>query len=141
MDANSMTTIEPAEAQALMATVVDWAKYDGMRVSSSSGPEIYLAMWGALHYIPNPATFESVFRDWSGVVRNDYLVDTMPRSSSLSDGSFIASAAGARAQYFVTLRNKLWIPDPATVARFNFAPPVSLPPLALALIPTGPNVS
>lgn len=134
-------TLAAGAAEAMLKSAVDWTQYDGLRVASHSTSAIYLAMWGQLHWIPNPATFNSIFKDWNGIVNSDYLVDNMPKGPALATGSFIANSAPAPAWYFVTLGRKLHIPNPATVTRFNFRSPVSIPPLALDYIPTGPDVT
>lgn len=134
-------TLDSAAAQKLLAGAVDWTQYDGLRVASHSSGAIYLVMWGQLHWIPNPPTFNTVFKDWSGIVNSDYIVDNMPRGPALAVDSLIAIGAGSPAQYLVTFGKKLWIPNPATVAKFNFHAPVTIPHLVLDYVPTGPNVT
>lgn len=141
MSVDISDTIDAVAAEALLGKAVDWKQYDGLRVTSHTSGAVYLVMWGQLHWIPDPATFNSVFKDWNGIVNSDYIVDNMPKALSLAPGSFIAISGASPAWYFVTLGKKLHIPDPATVNRFNFRSPISLPHLALDYIPTGPNVT
>ena len=129
-------------AQALLAGTINWKQYDGSRIASNaSGGAVYLAMRGQLFAIPDGATFNTVFNNWNNIIISDYLVAEMPRGPALSSGSFTAVSVTSPAQYLVTLGKKLWIPDPATVTRFNFRGPVTIPHLALDYIPTGANVS
>jgi hypothetical protein len=141
MSVDISDTIDAVAAEALLANVVDWKQYDGLRVAAHTTSAICLVMWGELHWIPDPATFNSLFKDWSGIINSDYIVDNMPKGLALAAGSFIAISGASPAWYFVTLGKKLHIPDPATVNRFNFRSPISLPHLALDYIPTGPNVT
>jgi hypothetical protein len=134
-------TLDAGAAEALLSSAVNWKQYDGLRVATHTTSAIYLVMWGELHWIPDPATFNSIFKDWDGIVNSDYIVDNMPKGLALAPGSFIAISGASPSWYFVTLGRKLHIPDPATVGRFNFRSPVSIPHLALDYIPTGPNVT
>ena len=141
MSVDISDTIDAVAAEALLTSAVNWKQYDGLRVAAHTTSAIYLVMWGELHWIPDPATFNSIFKDWSGIINSDYIVDNMPKGLALAAGSFIAISGASPAWYFVTLGKKLHIPDPATVNRFNFRSPISLPHLALDYIPTGPNVT
>ncbi|MDD1450626.1 hypothetical protein NHF48_005940 [Sphingomonas sp. H160509] len=141
MSVDISDTIDAVAAEALLTSAVNWKQYDGLRVAAHTTSAIYLVMWGELHWIPDPATFNSLFKDWSGIINSDYIVDNMPKGLALAAGSFIAISGASPAWYFVTLGKKLHIPDPATVNRFNFRSPISLPHLALDYIPTGPNVT
>lgn len=141
MTIDTSNIIGPDAAQALLAGAVDWTQYDGMRVASHTSAAVYLAIWGQLSWIPDEATFNSLFADWSGIVNSDYLVDNMPHASPLANDSFIGISAASPAEYLVTFGKKFHIPDQATVSRFNFRGPVSVPHLALDYIPTGQDVS
>ena len=86
MSVDISDTIDAGAAEALLANVVDWKQYDGLRVTSHTSGAVYLVMWGQLHWIPDPATFNSVFKDWNGIVNSDYIVDNMPKALSLAPG-------------------------------------------------------
>ena len=142
MTTDTNTLMAPRAAQDLMAAAVDWTQYDGNRVTSNaSHGAVYIAMWGQLFAIPDGDTFNSMFNNWDGILNSDYLVDNMPRGAPLASGSFIALGSRSPAQYLVTFGQKLHIPDPATVSRFNFRGPTGIPQLAVDYIPTGRSVT
>ncbi|QNA83640.1 hypothetical protein G4G27_06235 [Sphingomonas sp. So64.6b] len=128
-------------AQATLTDAVDWKQYDGMRIVKSTASSIYLVMWGQLHWIPDPGTFNSVFRDWNGIVTSDYLTNSIPMGTALSDLSFIGISGGSPAQYLVSMNAKHLIPTPAVANAFNFHSPVKVPVLALQYIPSWRDVS
>ncbi len=142
MTTDISTIMAPKAAQDLLAAAVDWTQYDGNRITShSSGGAVYLAMWGQLFAIPDGDTFNSMFNNWDGILNSDYLVDNMPRGVPFASGSFIAIGARSAAQYLVTFGQKLHIPDPATVSKFNFRGPTKIPQLAIDYIQNGRSIS
>jgi hypothetical protein len=49
MSVDISDTIDAVAAEALLANVVDWKQYDGLRVTSHTSGAVYLVMWGQLH--------------------------------------------------------------------------------------------
>ena len=141
MTIDTSSVMDPGAAQEILAAAVDWTQYDGNRVTSHGTGAIYLAMWGQLFPIPDGDTFNSVFNNWDNILNSDYLVDNMPHGAPLASGSLIAVGSRSNAQYLVTFGQKLHIPDPATVSRFNFRGPTGIPQLAVNYIPTGRSVT
>lgn len=141
MTIDTSSVMDPGAAQEILAAAVDWTQYDGNRVTSHGTGAIYLAMWGQLFPIPDGDTFNSVFNNWDNILNSDYLVDNMPHGAPLASGSLIAAGSRSNAQYLVTFGQKLHIPDPATVSRFNFRGPTGIPQLAVNYIPTGRSVT
>lgn len=143
MNASTKTqTRNPAavsEGQAKEA-FVDWRKYDGERVVSSTGGAIYLILNGQLRWIPDPTTYNNLFTTWNGVIQDDYLVDNVPMGPPLSSGALLARGAATDPQYLVTNGQKCWIPSPTVVTKFSFKQATAYPQVMVDYIPTGENV-
>ena len=116
------TTSTPASAtdvQRAYESAGDWTKYDGERVKGSNSAPYYLIVLGQLRWIPDPTTYNNLFKDWNGVMVNDYLVDNVPLGLALTSGAVLAKGSGAP-EYLVTNGQKLWIPSPAVFGQFYF---------------------
>ena len=131
--------IAVSEGQA-KESFVDWTKYDGERVVSSTGGAIYLVMNGQLRWIPDVATYNDLFTTWNGINQDDYLVDNVPMGTPLSSGALLARGAASAPQYLVTNGQKCWIPSPAVLTQFNFKQATAYPQIMVDYIPTGANV-
>jgi hypothetical protein len=121
--------------------LTNWGKYDGERVTASTGGAIYLVMHGLLRLIPDPTTYNNLFKTWNGVVVSDYLVDNIPSGPALTSGAVLAKGSSP-AIYLVTNNQKLWIPDPATFEKFSFngSKVNTVADVIINFVPTGPNV-
>jgi len=106
------------------ARVAPNTEYDGYRVKSNDGPEIYLVLFGSRRWIPNPTTYNNLFRDWNGILsfnsRSD-LDNTIPQGPWLTDGAVLAKGESFAPVYLVTNGHKLWVTAPATMDKYNFA--------------------
>lgn len=120
---------------------VDWTKYDGDRVvSSTPGSKIYLILNGELRYIPNPDTYNNLFGSWSGILVSDYLVDSVPTGPALSNNAMIVRGSSEPQAYLVTNNVKQWIPSMKTFEKFAFKQPTVIPQIVIDYVPTGPNI-
>jgi hypothetical protein len=91
----------------------------GLRLTPLQGGPIYVVNpEGFLLWIPNPSTYNSLFRDWSGV----YRVDTanMSIGAALSDGAILAKGSLSAKVYLVSNGRKRWITSPATMDKYYF---------------------
>lgn len=131
-----------SENQVKESFAVDWRKYDGERVTASTGGPIYLVLNGQLQWIPNPETYNNLFASWNGVVVSDYLVDNVPRGPALTSGAVLARGNAAAPEYLVSNGTKQWIPDPATFNKFAFnaGKVVTVPQIVIDYVPSGRNV-
>jgi hypothetical protein len=121
---------------------IDWKKYDGERVKGSNSAPIYLMLNGELRWIPDPTTYNNLFKDWNGVNVNDYLVDNAPHGAALTSGAVLAIGLGTAPIYLVTNGQKLWIPNPAVFNQFYFnqGRVVVVPDVVISSVPQGVNV-
>src|SRR4051794_37367351 len=86
---------------------VNWTQYDGERVIGSKGGAVYLALNGQLCWIPDPTTYNNLFKDWNGIVVNDYLINNMPHGATLTSGAVLAQATGTAPVYLATNNMKM----------------------------------
>lgn len=115
----------------------------GLRVKTPNQPQIYLIdPDGYRRWIPNPQTYNNLFRDWNGVVI-DININEISESAPLTDGAILARPQGAAPVYLVSNGIKRWITSPAVMDKyyFNWATVYQLPHVSLDFIPTGPNWS
>ncbi|HWW03931.1 hypothetical protein [Collimonas sp.] len=136
----NLTIASESQVQEALA-LVDWEKYDGERITASTGGAIYLVMNGLRHLIPNPTTYNNLFSTWGGVVVSDYLVDSIPSGPPLTSGAVLAKGSPSNI-YLVTNNQKLWIPNPATFEKFSFSSNkvVTVPDVIINAVQAGPNV-
>lgn len=140
MTVDISTVANSVDVQKSFTSDVSWRKYDGLRVKGSDSGAIYLVINGILRWIPNEATYNSVFSNWSNIVVSDYLVNSVPSGEPLSNGSVLVKDATHAAIYLVTLGCKMWVPNPATMEKFSFASPKIVPSVVIQFLRSGPDV-
>jgi hypothetical protein len=92
---------------------------NGRRVQNHGENEIYLVEDGFKRHIPDPQTYDSLFRDWNGIL-HDVNVHTIETGSPIPSGSQVAQAHGEDAVYFVDGYVKHHIASPEAMDRFHF---------------------
>jgi len=120
-----------------------WPRPDlsGLRVKSPNTAPIYLVdPEGYRRWIPNPATYNNLFRDWTGVAV-DLGTNLISARPALDDGAFLARAPGTAPVYLVSNGVKRWVVSPATMDKywFDWNKVRAVPAPALNSIPTGPS--
>ncbi len=114
----------------------------GLRLTPLTGGPIYLVNpEGLLQWIPNPNTYNNLFRDWNGVYRVD--TATMPIGTALSDGAILVKGNASAAVYLVSNSRKRWITSPAAMDKyyFNWNHVYVVPQILVNSILTGNNWS
>lgn len=114
----------------------------GMRLMPLAGGPIYLVNpEGMLQWIPNPATYNNLFRDWNGVFRVD--IANMAIGSALSDGAVLAKGHASSAVYVISNGKKRWVTSPAAMDKyhFNWNHVYVVPQVLINGIPTGASWS
>lgn len=113
----------------------------GLRLRLPQRPEIYLIdPEGFRHWIPDPYTYNRLFRNWSGIYEDPSLFD-IADGGPLSHGSTLIRADGTAPVYFVSRHTKRWVTSPAVMNKCNFKWPVGgdvVAPAVADAIPTGP---
>lgn len=115
---------------------------NGLRVKLPGRPEIYLIDQGYRRWIPNPATFNNLFRNWNGIVE-EISITSIPTSQNISSGAILARAYGTAPVYLVDQGLKRWITSPAAMDRYNFSweRVYEVPSILLNSIPSGANIN
>ncbi|MBT2382167.1 hypothetical protein [Streptomyces sp. ISL-11] len=115
---------------------------NGQRLKGVNSPAIYLVLDGRRRWIPNPATYNNLFRDWNGI-QTVIDIGSIDDGGQLSDGAFLGKAANDPAVYLISNGVKRWITSPAAMDKYHFAwnKIASVNPLALSSIPTGASIS
>jgi hypothetical protein len=115
----------------------------GLRLKAPNAAPIYLVdPDGFLRWIPDPVTYNNLFRDWNGVVISTD-IPTIARGLDLTSGAVLALAAGSAPIYIVSNGHKRWITSPATMDKYYFSwnTVVQIPHVLVDFIPTGPSWS
>jgi len=110
----------------------------GLRLMHLTGPAIYLVNpEGFLQWIPNPPTYNNLFRDWNGVYKVD--ISNMAKGTALSDGAILARGNASAPVYLVSNGRKRWISSPAAMDKyyFNWGHVYVVPQILTNSIPTG----
>ncbi|MGK5732146.1 hypothetical protein [Streptomyces sp. URMC 124] len=115
---------------------------NGARLKGVNSPAVYLILDGKRRWIPNPATYNNLFRNWNGI---QTVVDiaAIDDGGQLSDGAILAKSPDGPAVYLVSNGVKRWITSPAAMDKyyFDWNKIVSVSPVALNAIPTGAAIS
>jgi hypothetical protein len=115
----------------------------GLRLKAPNDAAIYLVdPQGFLRWIPDPTTYNNLFRDWNGVI-SSLDIPNISRGPNLTSGAVLATGAGTAPVYLVTNGAKDWITSPAVMDKyyFNWNTVVQAPNVLVEFIPTGPSWS
>jgi hypothetical protein len=114
---------------------------NGLRLKSPAAPAIYLVLDGFRRWIPDPDTYNNLFRDWNGVIV-DIDIDSVPEGSSLTSGAVLARPIGMAPVYLVSNSAKRWVTSPAAMDKYYFAwnRIIEVPHVLLDSIPEGPPI-
>ncbi len=115
---------------------------NGWRVKMPNSPRVYLVDQGYRRWIPNPETYNNLFRDWNGI-REFIDVNTIPEGLPIANGAILARPAGGPAVYFLDAGVKRWVTSPDAMDRyhFNWNRVYSVPPIVLQNISDGPAIN
>lgn len=125
-----------------LALAVPRPDLNGVRLKGPANPAIYVVIDGYRRWIPNPATYNNLFRDWNGVLVVSNLPD-IAEAEPLSSGAVLARPAGMAPVYLVSNGVKRWITAPSVMDKyyFDWSKVQSLPITVVNSIPTGSNIS
>jgi hypothetical protein len=92
----------------------------GLRLRLPQQPAIYLVdPEGFRHWIPDPYTYNRIFRDWSGIFDDPSLND-IADGGALTHGSSVIRADGTAPVYFISNKTKRWVTSPTVMDKCNF---------------------
>ncbi len=114
---------------------------NGSLLTPPNGGPVYTVIWGFLHWIPDPTTFNNLFRSWNDIVKSTDL-PSIPQFPPLTSGALLIQAAGQAPVYLLTNGLKNWITSPAAMDKyhFNWGRILVLPPVVVNAIPTGSHI-
>ncbi len=97
---------------------------------------------GYRRWIPNPATYNNLFRDWNGI-REDTGVGDIPVGAPITDGAVLVRGLGTAPIYLVDAGAKRWIASPAAMDKyyFSWARVYQVPPILVWYIANGSTIS
>lgn len=115
---------------------------NGARLKGAGSPAVHLILDGKRRWIPNPNTYNNLFRNWNGI-QTVIDIGSIDDGGQLSDGAILAKSPNDPAVYLVSNGIKRWITSPAAMDKyyFDWNKIVSLSPVALNSIPTGGSIS
>ncbi|CUI07014.1 hypothetical protein [Massilia antarctica] len=115
---------------------------DGLRMQFPGAPAIYLIDQGVKRHIPDPDTYDKLFRDWNGVVQDPHLND-IDTGTPLSHGAVLAQAFGDAAVYLIDNGVKRHIASPETMDRyyFDWNKIQHVAPILIRSIQNGPTIA
>lgn len=115
---------------------------NGLRVRPPQGPAVFLVDRGDRRWIPNPETYNNLFRDWNGTI-TDLDADQIPQAAQLDDGAILIRGAGQAPVYLTDQGRKRWVTSPAAMDKyyFDWNKIVEVPPIVVNSIPDGDPIS
>ncbi|MGW2188495.1 hypothetical protein [Streptomyces sp. NPDC001719] len=115
---------------------------NGRRLKGFDSPAIYLILDGKRRWIPNPNTYNNLFRGWDGV-QSVVDINSIDDGGQLSDGAILGKSPNAPEVYLISNGLKRWITSPAAMDKYDFAwnKIVNLSPVAIGAIPNGAPIS
>jgi len=111
---------------------------NGLRVKLPNRPEIYLIDEGYKRHIPNPQTYNNLFRDWSGIVV-DIDIDEIPTGVPITSGAILTRGAGTAEVYLVANNKKRHVFN-MDKYWFSWQRVYIVPRILLNCIPDGTNI-
>jgi 3-mercaptopyruvate sulfurtransferase SseA len=93
---------------------------NGARVKDPNRAEIWLVDEGRRRWIPDPSTYNNLFRDWNGI-RQDLNVYDISTGLDISRGAWLGRRTGTPEVYLVSNNVKRWITSPAVMDKYHFA--------------------
>lgn len=92
---------------------------DGTRIRNASDGRIYLALDGALRYIPDAQTYVNLFKDWSSATSmpnvDNYLIGT-----PITEGASLVRGTPDNKVFLLLEGGKRWISSPAVFDKYGF---------------------
>src|ERR1700675_1641731 len=95
---------------------------------------------GFLRWIPDPVTYNNLFRDWNSIVVDIDLVN-IAVGPALTSGAVLARGSSEAAVYLISNGTKQWITSPAAMDKYdlNWNTVVLVPNALVDSIPGGPS--
>jgi len=118
-----------------------YPQYSGLRITPLTGGKVYLINpEGCRQYIPNPDTYNNLFRDWNGIIRV-VDIDAITLDQDISVGAILAKGTSTNKIYLISNNRKRWIVSPAVMDKyyFDWRKVYVVPQILINSIPSGAN--
>ncbi|GLW34508.1 hypothetical protein Areg01_74450 [Actinoplanes regularis] len=137
--ATAASGIPDPAAEVVSTAAEPHPELSGKRLQVPGNAPIYLVdPEGYRRHIPDPTTYDNLFRNWDGVAPDLHL-SLVSERTALSSGAFLARVPGQPRVYLVSNGLKRWIVSPATMDKyyFDWKKVREIPALALDAVPEG----
>jgi hypothetical protein len=94
------------------------SQFDSMRVMVPNGNKVYVIEGGKKRWIPNPSTYNNLFRSWSGIHVSMY-VATIPTGRSIQNGAHLFKGSRPHT-YIMDHGRKIHIVSPTVFNKYYF---------------------
>ena len=114
---------------------------EGFRLRDPVTGEVDLILDGTRHWIPNPGTYNNLFRDWNGIV-NVIDLGAIANGGGLSNGAVLVQTPGQPEVWLVSNGVRRWIESPWAMDRYYFSwyTIQVIPQIVLNAVPIGANI-
>ena len=113
---------------------------NGMRVKQPNQDHIYLIDEGKKRHIPDPTTYNNLFRSWEYF--EDLDVNDIETGTSITPGAVLVSGDATPHVYLIDGGCKRHVTSPAVMDKYHFRWPTQpVPQAVIDAIPTGPAIS
>ena len=92
---------------------------DGLRMQIPGEPAIYLIDNGFRRHIPDPDTYNNLFRNWDNIVQ-DVNLNEIDEGIPISVGAILARAIDQAPVFLIDARSKRHVGSPAVMDRYQF---------------------
>jgi hypothetical protein len=93
---------------------------NGIRMTLPGPSTVWLIDRGYKRGIPNPETYNNLFRDWNGIVVS-IDVNEIPSGPNITNGAILATRPGPGTVYLIDNGVKRGILNPAVMDKYHFA--------------------
>jgi putative addiction module CopG family antidote len=116
-------------------------EFNGLRVKIPGRAEVYLVDQGYRRWIPNPETYNNLFRDWNNIIE-EITVANIPLGANISNGAILAKAYDHPAVFLIDQGQKRHITSPEIMNKYHFSWEhiYQIPIILLESIATGTSI-
>lgn len=117
-------------------------EFNGLRVKLPGHPEIYLVDGGLRRHIPDPPTYDSLFRNWDGI-RDEIAAGDIDIGAPLPHGAVLVQGYGQPEVWLIDNDGKRHVAGPSTMDKyyFDWNKIIRVPPLLLAKVATANQIA
>jgi len=128
-------------APALRLAAGNHPELNGARLQQVGRPEVYLVLDGTRHWIPNPDTYNQLFRDWNGI-QQVIDITNIDEGAAITDRAVLMRAPNTAPVYLVSNGVKRWVTSPQAMDKYylDWNKIQAVPQVVVNSVPTGGNL-